>query len=158
MVRAMSPVLILVVTLSACGRGEDRPIPVGYDAGTLIGTTFLPPPFLRAAADTVMAVEMREFRYTVAPATVTVTGPKVYLLVSNLGRLGHELELSRADYPGYGSERRVAELPPLGPGGYAELGVELKRGRYMVRCELPFGRTTHGQLGMVAEFTVVEHP
>ncbi len=146
---------MLVAALVACGRGEDRPIPVADDPA-LAGATLPPPPFLRAAADTTMAVEMREFRYRAVPSDVT--GPKVYLTVTNLGRLGHELELSRADYPGYGSERRAAELPPLGPGGYAEFGVELFPGRYIIRCELPFGRTTHGQLGMATEFTVSARP
>lgn len=145
----------MVVALSACGRGEDRPIPIAAKASTHIGT-FPPPPFLRAAADGVVTVEMLEFRYKVSPSTLT--GPKIYLLVSNLGRLGHELRLSRADDPGPGSQRRVAELPPLEPDGYAELGVELTPGRYIIRCELPFGRTSHGQLGMTSEITVVEGP
>ncbi|MDP8961098.1 MAG: hypothetical protein M3N32_05720 [Actinomycetota bacterium] len=154
-VRAVAA-LVAVVALTACGRGEDRPTPIAADGGTLTGQDFPAPPFLRSAADGVVALEMREFRYKVAPSVIT--GPKVYLLVRNLGRLNHELELARADYPGYGSEKRVAELPPLEPDSQAELGVELTGGRYIIRCELPFGRTSHGQLGMVAELTVLEGP
>ncbi|MDQ4131371.1 MAG: hypothetical protein M3133_10375, partial [Actinomycetota bacterium] len=130
--------------------------PITAKASTHIGATFPPPPFLRAAADGIVTLEMREFRYKVSPSAVT--GPKIYLLVSNLGRLEHELRLSRADYPGFGSERRVAELPLLQPDGYAELGVELAPGRYVIRCELPFGRTSHGQLGMTSEITVAASP
>lgn len=154
-VRAVTA-LLAVVALAACGRGEDRPIPIAAGHGRLSAQEFPTPPFLQSAADGVAVLEMREFRYTVAPAAVT--GPKIYLLVRNLGRLHHELELTRADYPGYGSERRITELPPLQPDGHAELGVELVGGRYLIRCELPFGRTSHGQLGMLTELIVVEGP
>ncbi|MFN2556362.1 MAG: hypothetical protein ABR592_05725 [Nitriliruptorales bacterium] len=155
-VGARGCVLILVLTLATCGRGEDRPIPIAADVPTHIGGTFPPPLFLRSSADSVVSLEMREFRYKVSPSILT--GPKIYALVSNLGRLGHELRLSRLDFPGYGSERPVLELPPLQAGGYAEFGVELAPGRYIIRCELPFGRTSHGQLGMTAEINVVEGP
>ncbi len=148
--------LVTVFALTGCGRGEDRPVPIAA-GGEPLGTQEFPaPPFLQGAADSVVTLEMREFRFEVAPSIVT--GPKIYLLVRNLGRLHHELELSRADYPGHGSERRVAELPPLEPDGHGELGIELTGGRYLIRCELPFGRTSHGQLGMLSELTVVEGP
>ncbi len=147
-------ILILVIVLASCGRGEDRPVPVAADAPLGSGVTFPPPAFLQAAADSVLAIEMREFRFELSQTRIT--GPKVYVVVSNLGRLGHELRLSRADYPGYGSERRVAQLPPLQRSGHAELGVELAPGRYLIRCDLPFGRTSHGELGMAEEIVVVE--
>src|SRR2546429_6525009 len=130
MTRTTMIVLLAVAAVAACG-GETRPEgPSGGKTGSVVEK----PAFDKAAAASVTAIDLTEFKVT--PAAASLKGPKVFLEVHNRSEknLKHELVITK---PGQTDEEpALAEAKEFPAGDERDLAVELRPGRYQFACFL----------------------
>ena len=119
----------LLIALSACG--DEEPVRVEGN---------------------VLSVELDEFR--VIPQNSVVTGPRLRIVATNLGRLPHNLKVVREN-----EEDREAPPTEIGGTGTAQPGEtesftfeDLEPGEYRVVCTL----SNHDDLGQYGDLIVEE--
>jgi hypothetical protein len=104
------------------------------------------PAFKESEANTVVEVEMVDYRFSGIPETVK--GPKVFFKVKNSGPAEHELVVVNSE------GRHLGEVPEIRAGRSGVLALELPPGTYTAQCLVRADDKTHVQLGMETSFTV----
>jgi uncharacterized cupredoxin-like copper-binding protein len=129
------PVLVVVVMLAAAVAGSGS----------------------AASSATKTKVTLSEFK--VVPKPKTGTAGKVTFVVANAGSVGHELVVLRTSLPpgklpvrnGRAVEKgKVGQVGELAPGKSGKLTRTLKKGRYVLLCNVP----GHYQAGQFVGFLV----
>ena len=112
-----------------------------------------------ASSATTVNVSLREYR--VSPSKSSVTPQKVTFSVTNRGELTHELEVvkwSRGvgaipvknNKATFDDDLELGEVEDIEPGQTKRFSVNLKRGKYVLLCNV----AGHYKLGQRARFTV----
>lgn len=111
-----------------------------------------------AAAPTTVNVKLKEFK--VLPSVKTVKAGKVTFVVSNVGKINHEMVVVKTNVaPGKLKEnagKEVSEKGAVGgvgetkPGKSGKVTLTLKAGKYQLLCNLP----GHYKAGQYVGFTV----
>lgn len=151
---AAAAVVAVLVGLSGCGGGEDRPGSGGSASGSGTGTEGSgthagdqKAAFPESEANTVVKATLRDFAFEGVPAMVK--GPKVFFEATNQGPTEHELVVMEE------AGKELGEIEAFGKEKHSDpLALELKPGRYKATCLVKLGDRTHADLGMEATFTV----
>ena len=155
--------VVVFLSLAACGDGEDRPgTGSGTGTGSASGTgagfatgagehgehgSAATANFSREEADSVIRVKMRDFAFEGIPATAK--GRKVFFEATNDGPAEHELVVMDE----HGKE--MGEIEAFEKGDEVKtLALELAPGRYKATCLVKLDGRTHADQGMEASFTV----
>ena|ERR1700754_4776567 len=110
-----------------------------------------------SAASKSSTVTLSEFK--VSPSPKSVSHGKVTFTVKNKGDMGHEMAVIKTNTAasklhvsgGRASEKgSVGEVEDIGPGKSKKLSLNLKKGKYVLICNLP----GHYKAGMYSSFTV----
>lgn len=128
----------VVVGVSACGDGEDRPGQVSSESvSNESGSN---------TATATVDVTLRDYAFVGLPPSVQ--GPNVLFAAKIRGSNTHEFEVVGPD------AMRVGRIPAFEGTETKSLAVVLVPGSYSVRCLVKEGSKTHAELGMRARFTV----
>jgi len=110
-----------------------------------------------SASATTVKVKLKEFK--VIPSTTTVKAGKVTFVVSNVGKINHEMVVVKTNVaPGKLKENAEHEVSEKGAVGEAvvdhgktgKVTLTLKPGKYQLLCNLP----SHYTAGQYIGFTV----
>lgn len=111
-----------------------------------------------ATAPTKVSVKLKEFK--VIPSIKTVKAGKVTFVVSNVGKINHELVVLKTNVPAgklkENKDHEVSEASSVGEVGEVDHGttkqgtLTLKPGKYQLICNLP----SHYSAGQYVAFTV----
>lgn len=139
--------LVAVLAVAGCGKGEDRPGTSGSASGSMSHAgEDSAPAFAKSEATTAVDLKAVDYSYVDLPATVK--GPNVFFTVTNEGHTEHEFEVVGAD------GEPVGEIHEFAVGKTKTLALKLQPGTYTIQCLVKEGSKTHAELGMKSSLTV----